>query len=239
MNPVTWTQAVLDALHRYSARHQTRIITRQNLIREEMDTIQKSVNSRGQTPTQTLSRILQELRAAGSIEFSDDNGTYYLIDTPLDIDREDLPELVLDQAILYNRLAISDVPTADELVIGRRRKGQSRVRTLTLKNYQNGCAMCDIGYARLLVASHIVRWADNPQARGNLANVLCLCSIHDALFESGFVALADDFTILKRDIDDSEFLYTILAATRQFRQPRLILPDPTFLAAHRRHHAFA
>lgn len=239
MNSVTWTTAVLEALQRYSARHHTRIITRQNLIREEMKTIEQTVATRGKTPEQTLSRILQELRTAGLIEFSDDNGTYYLIDTPLDIDHEDLPEPVLDQAILHNRLAISEVPTADVSVIGRRRKGQARVRTLTLKNYQYACAMCDIRHLHLLVASHIVRWADDAQARGNLANVLCLCSIHDALFDRGFVALSDNYAILKREVDDSDFLQSILAATSQFYLPIMTLPDPIFLAAHRRYHDFS
>lgn len=50
MNSVTWTTAVLEALQRYSARHHTRIITRQNLIREEMKTIEQTVATRGKTP---------------------------------------------------------------------------------------------------------------------------------------------------------------------------------------------
>ena len=34
-----------------------------------------------------------------------------------------------------------------------------------------------------LVGSHIVRWSDDEDLRGDLKNVLCLCTIHDIGFE--------------------------------------------------------
>jgi hypothetical protein len=46
------------------------------LIELELPTIVAEVGAKGETPTQTLSRILQELRVAGRIEFLDNDGNY-------------------------------------------------------------------------------------------------------------------------------------------------------------------
>jgi predicted restriction endonuclease len=98
--------------------------------------------------------------------------------------------------------------------------------------------MCDIQDERLLVASHIVRWADEPTARGNLANVLCLCKPHDALFENGYLALTDDYEVLKQSRANSEFLASLLAQTDKFYLPANTRPDPRFLQSHRQRHHF-
>jgi len=50
----------------------------------------------------------------------------------------------------------------------------------------------------LLVASHVVGWAESVEDRGILANVICLCRIHDALFEAGYWSLSDGLDVLKK-----------------------------------------
>lgn len=52
--------------------------TRQNLIEHELAKIIADVDSKGETPEQTLSRVLQELKSAGVIDFVDNRGTYRL-----------------------------------------------------------------------------------------------------------------------------------------------------------------
>ncbi len=74
---MTWRQAVLTALERYCARHDSQDILRQRFIIEEMDHILRDVGSGGRTPEQTLSVTLQGLRAAGAVEFVD-RGRYRL-----------------------------------------------------------------------------------------------------------------------------------------------------------------
>ncbi|HDS01450.1 MAG TPA: hypothetical protein ENO22_00195 [candidate division Zixibacteria bacterium] len=71
-----WKNAVLDALRRYSERHNTNTVIRSKLIREEIGNIVKDTRSKGRTPEQTLSRIMQELRDDGYVHFVDDDGTY-------------------------------------------------------------------------------------------------------------------------------------------------------------------
>lgn len=55
-----WREAVLDALHRFSTRRGTRLVERQHFIQEGLDRIISDTASQGQTPSQTLSPVLQD-----------------------------------------------------------------------------------------------------------------------------------------------------------------------------------
>jgi predicted restriction endonuclease len=103
---------------------------------------------------------------------------------------------------------------------------------LTLRNYSQQCALCDIGKAGILVSAHIARWADDPDARGNLANLICMCKFHDTLFEDGYFSLSDDYRILKRTVQGG-MLALLLGATNTFRQPVAYPPAREFLQKHR------
>ncbi len=228
---ITWHTAVRNALHRYTMRHKTNVVTRQGLIDEELETIIQEVQSTGKTPAQTLSRVLQELRDAEVLYFFGD-GYYLLLDQPVNIELDDLPDDAIDIAIQKNKLHMGVIKTNEQQALVRQRRGQSRLRKLTLKNYAHQCAFCDLGKMQLLVASHIVRWADDPLARGNLNNVMCLCRFHDTLFEYGYFSLSDDYHVVKKE-PDSEVVARLLALTHSFRPPMAFPPSPKFLQAHR------
>ena len=228
-----WRQVVLQALRRYAKRNRTRKIRREDLLRQELKRIVGETSSLGATPAQTVSRVLQELRDDGAVYFLG-RGTYLLLDPPLDVEAEDVPDRALDFAAKRNRLRIGAVATSDETALARRRKGQDRVRALTLQNYGGQCALCDISDVRLLVASHVSSWADDPENRGNLSNVICLCRFHDALFENGYLAFSDDLAVLRGDAGGSKAVESILSSALEFRPPLEHPPDPTFLRRHRR-----
>jgi hypothetical protein len=86
---VSWKDAVLSSLKSYSARHATRVIERQAFIDEELASIVSATGTRGATPEQTVSRVLQELREDGTLEFLDP-GRYRLLDSPIDIEQDDV-----------------------------------------------------------------------------------------------------------------------------------------------------
>ena len=155
-----WQQAALAGLHRFSDRHQTRLIPRSQLLAEELPFIAAAVSSRGATPGQTLSRVLQELRRFGMLHHVG-RGVDLLLDRPLSAEAEDYPDKALDIAIQHEELRIDNVPTGDAVVLARRRKGQARLRALALSNYSSQCALCDVTHVDLLIASHIVRWGDD------------------------------------------------------------------------------
>lgn len=64
-----WSYAVEDAIIRLCKAKNSDYFTRQELIEKELKQIVIDTCSRGLAPTQTLSRILQDLRDAGEIEF--------------------------------------------------------------------------------------------------------------------------------------------------------------------------
>jgi hypothetical protein len=69
------------------------------------------------------------------------------------------------------------------------RIGQGKVRESARTRYGDKCALCPINLPSLLVAGHIHGWADNERTRGQDSNVVLMCSLHDALFGKGLIAL--------------------------------------------------
>jgi hypothetical protein len=213
------------------------MIARQAFIIEELPRIISAAGSRGRTPHQTLSRVLQELRDEGLVEFLG-NGSYFLQDSAVDIDEEDLTDEAIDYAIRSRRLILRDVETGTPTVLARRRKGQNRLRKLSLEQYSTICAVCDITGDSLLVASHILSWAEAPDYRGRLDNVICLCRFHDVLFERGYWSLADDLSIVKRARTDGRPIRLLLNNMDAFRPPASFAPALEFIREHRRRFGF-
>nr|WP_290226606.1 HNH endonuclease [Trichocoleus desertorum] len=149
------------------------------------------------------------------------------------IELENLSDDEIDKAIKSNRLLFDFVVTDDRLALQRQRRGQERLRELTLENYDFQCAICDITDPDLLIASHIVRWADSRLLRGKLSNVICLCRLHDALFEQRYWSLRDDFSILIKASLNSNIIELVLNSSMQFRKPKKYLPEIYFLQKHR------
>ncbi len=227
-----WNDAVIRGLRRFAQRHNTRKITRRGLLKEELQQIVNETQSEGVTPEQTLSRVLQELRYQGLLYFLD-QGTYLLLDTPLDVEAEDLPTGALDFAIAHKKLRLGTVLTSSKKALARRRIGQDRLRALTLQNYGRKCALCDVTDKILLVTSHIDRWTDDPESRGNLSNVICLCKFHDALFEHGYLSLSDDLTVLRKNDGGSRTVALNLEIAEKFQPPPSYPPSPVYLRKHR------
>lgn len=227
-----WRDAVLISLRSFCARHQTRAVERQAFLTEELATIAAATGTIGLTPEQTLSRNLQELRDEGLVQFLG-NGSYLLLDSPLDAEAEDLTDEALDFAIRAGRLKLGRVETEIRPAVARRRKGQDRLRTLALHDYAGQCAVCDVADLGLLIASHILRWADAPEHRGELANVLCLCRFHDALFERGYWSLTDDLRLIKRPPGGGRVVTAVMDAAQHFRPPKSFPPNPEYVRQHR------
>lgn len=154
----------------------------------------------------------------------------------------DLSDKQLDQAIKTNTLRFrndTDVQAFDKLVMARRRHGQDRLRLLSLEVYCNKCALCDVTDKALLDACHIVRWADDSKARADLRNLICLCKIHHALFDGGYIALTDKHKVLKTSNCKSEMLAQVLAMTNDFRiHDHSYYPSQKYLPKHRQRCGF-
>lgn len=77
------------------------------------------------------------------------------------------------------------------------RVGRRRFSDLVRRNYQNQCCFpeCDVAERSFLVGTHIARWVDDPELKGDVANGLCLCLMHDKAFEKGLFTLDLDLNV--------------------------------------------
>ncbi len=151
----------------------------------------------------------------------------------IDVEQTDLTDAQIDKGLRANRLRFGIIATGNERALVRQRRGQARLRKLAIENYGGRCAVCDISDQALLIASHVVGWAEAPEHRGNLSNVICVCRIHDALFEAGYWSLGKTLRILKKKSLSSRTVTHLLAKMKSFREPLQFRPDPRFLAHHR------
>ncbi|MEO6964695.1 MAG: HNH endonuclease [Acidobacteriaceae bacterium] len=92
---------------------------------------------------------------------------------------------------------IVSVETGSQISNIRTRLGQSRFSDEIKKLYGIRCSFpgCEITDPRFLVGSHIARWSDNEDLRGQLGNGLCLCLIHDKAFEVGLFTLDEHHAV--------------------------------------------
>ena len=230
---VTWKQAVKTALERYAAKNTTIQIERGSFLQQELSRIVADTSSAGQTPSQTISRVLQELRDDGFLFFSS-TGLYTLNQVAISASNEDFPDDVLENAIDEGRLELSDVETSSEVAIGRIRRGMFALRKKTLHNYRDSCALCDVNDSKLLVASHIARWADHPEARGLLSNTICFCTLHDKLFEVGYFSMNNKLELIWKTPQPIKVLDIWREqCTVKFKLPQSIKPALEFIGLHR------
>lgn len=70
----------------------------------------------------------------------------------------------------------------------KRRKGQEYFRRMILANYGGRCALTGIDIPQLLLASHIIPWAEStPQQKLSPENGICLSALYDKAFDKGLI----------------------------------------------------
>lgn len=126
-----------------------------------------------------------------------------------------------------------DVPTETKT-----RRGQDLFRASILSAYQNRCCITGLADPRLLNASHIVPWRDDPANRLNPRNGLCLSALHDRAFDRGLITVDDDYRLLlspqlKERGNEFVNISFIPYEGNQIALPDKLAPDRKFLALHR------
>lgn len=125
----------------------------------------------------------------------------------------------------------------------RQRVNQSVFRSMILYNYEERCAITGINVPELLVAGHIIPWADStPQQKLNPENGICLSALYDKAFDKGYITISpDDYTILLssalHEYEAEEFFDNHFGSVsgRQITLPIEHKPDRDYLAYHRDH----
>ncbi len=92
---------------------------------------------------------------------------------------------------------VHDINTAERICELAVRVGQGDFSRNVRLNYQSHCCFpgCSVAEDEFLVASHIARWADVPERRGDISNGLCFCLMHDQAFERGFFTLDQNYRV--------------------------------------------
>jgi len=98
----------------------------------------------------------------------------------------------------------------DDLLVGedreaivRARVNQAVFRRLILARYDSVCCVTGLRLPELLVAAHIVPWAEDRQARLDPRNGLCLNALHDRAFERGLMVVDDTYRIRVAPVADT------------------------------------
>ena len=148
------------------------------------------------------------------------------------------------QTISKKLIAYFDITKEGEdlLSITKRRKGQDYFRRMILANYRGRCALTGISVPQLLLASHIIPWADKSHKKDRLnpCNGICLSALYDKAFDKGLFTISpDDYTIqlssALREYGTQEYFDKQFGSIsgKQITMPIEYKPNRDFLAYHR------
>lgn len=126
----------------------------------------------------------------------------------------------------------------------KRRKGQDYFRRMILANYGCRCALTGINIPQLLLASHIIPWADKSHKRDRLnpENGICLSALYDKAFDKGLITISpDDYKVCLssalREYESQEYYDKHFGSIngQKIMLPADYKPNRDFLAYHRDH----
>lgn len=121
------------------------------------------------------------------------------------------------------------------------RVNQSFFRQIVLANYGGRCALTGIDIPDLLIASHIIPWANDTKERLNPANGICLSALYDKAFDKGYMSFDNEGKVLlSNNIEDKKdrdyyAKYFMTIKGHKIEGYRKYAPNPEFLNWHRQH----
>ena len=138
-------------------------------------------------------------------------------------------------------LTASDLEGKERTAVIQQRVNQSVFRSMILYNYEERCAITGINIPELLVAGHIIPWADStPQQKLSPENGICLSALYDKAFDNGLITISpDDYTVCLssalREYDTQEYYDKHFGSIsgQKIMMPIEHKPNREFLAYHR------
>ena len=130
----------------------------------------------------------------------------------------------------------------DKISLTKQRKGQDYFRRMILANYGGRCALTGIDIPQLLLASHIIPWADKSHKKDRLnpSNGICLSALYDKAFDQGLITISpDDYCVVLssvlRENETKEYFdkHFGVIIGKKLMMPTQYLPNRDFLAYHR------
>lgn len=94
-------------------------------------------------------------------------------------------------------------------LVKARGPAQKIFRLALLEAYNEACAFCDFSFREALDAAHILPWSICSAAeRMDVRNGILLCANHHRMFDSGWIAITEDYHIEYADIELAEAPYS-------------------------------
>lgn len=162
--------------------------------------------------------------------------------------------LFLEAATIRNRLLNqtfeqtlkiekSQMSGLEKMVFVKQRVNQNAFRAMILNNYEGRCAITGINIPELLVAGHIIPWANStPQQQLNPENGICLSALYDKAFDKGLITISpDNYTIrlssALREYETEDYFNKHFGTIngRPITMPIEHRPNRDFLAYHQNH----
>ncbi|HEY3856867.1 MAG TPA: HNH endonuclease [Verrucomicrobiae bacterium] len=140
-----------------------------------------------------------------------------------------------------SEIETDDLPIAgvEREALVRLRVKQSFFRRRVLSAYRFQCCVTGLTNQQLLVASHIIPWADDPGNRLNPKNGLSLNPLHDKAFDRRLMWIDDDFLVrLSPKLCESNIIskhttdWLMSFEGKSLLLPENFQPDPILIAKH-------
>ena len=130
--------------------------------------------------------------------------------------------------------------TTETTAMTKVRRGQEFFRESVLNNFDGRCGVSQLAIRGLLVASHILPWAEHPAERLNVRNGLCLSRLHDAAFDQGLITFDESLQLVLSPKLQAHLPNAAIQDNFAKHEGHTLqlpsdaaLPDPAFLATHR------
>ena len=122
-------------------------------------------------------------------------------------------------------------------VTRKARKNQDYFRQMVLASNRNSCCITGIEIPEVLIASHIILWAEEPRYRTDPTNGLCLNALHDKAFDQGLIVLDDEYRVnVSSKLKKCRYSIFNDYEGKQIHMPDRFLPSREFLKKHRDEH---
>jgi len=145
----------------------------------------------------------------------------------------------LEQQRISTQIGSNDILEGREIErTVKTRVNQHFFRKAVLSAYDFRCCITNIAIPELLISSHIIPWAKDPQNRLNPRNGLCLNALHDKAFDRGLITISKDFTIMVSPRvegnypNSAEKKFISEYNDKKITLPRRFIPDVEFLEYH-------
>lgn len=119
------------------------------------------------------------------------------------------------------------------------RRVQRFFRQTVLESYNNRCAISGLEIPELLVASHIIPWAEDESRRADPTNGIALNALYDKAFDRHLISFDEDFRLVlskrikARAKDEMVKEYFLKVEGKVLEMPYRFFPDLDSLKEHR------